>query len=58
VRWHFPGKLVRVDCPCLDCGEPIAVEMRDEEILSIEPEGVVGYTYGVIGGPAADRPYR
>jgi len=58
VRWLFPGQTVRVDAPCLDCGEPIAIEMRDEEILSVEPEGVVGYAYGQIGGSPEDRAYR
>ena len=58
ARWHFPGKTVRIDAPCLDCGEPIAIEMHDEEILSVEPEGVVGYAYGQIGGPPGDRPFR
>ncbi len=58
MRWHFPGKTVRVEAPCLDCGEPIVIEMRDEELLSVEPEGVVGYAYGQIGGPPEDRPYR
>ena len=58
MRWHFPGKTVRVACPCIDCGEPIVIEMRDEELISVEPEGVVGYASGQIGGPPEDRPYR
>jgi hypothetical protein len=32
VRWLFPGKEVRIDTVCLDCGEPIVVRMLDEEI--------------------------
>lgn len=47
-----------MEAPCLDCGEPIVIEMRDEELLSVEPEGVVGYTYGQIGGSPEDRPFR
>ncbi|UCH21367.1 MAG: hypothetical protein JSU83_23185 [Deltaproteobacteria bacterium] len=43
VCWLFPGKTVRVDSPCLDCGLPIRVEIRDGQILNIEPEGTVGY---------------
>lgn len=58
MRWHFPGQTVRVEAPCLDCGEPIVIEMRDEEIVSVEPESVVGYTYGQIGGSPEDRPFR
>ena len=58
MRWHFTGQTVRVEAPCLDCGEPIVIEMRDEEIVSVEPESVVGYTYGQIGGSPEDRPFR
>jgi len=44
VRWLFPGKEVRIDAPCLDCGEPIVVRMRDEEILEVDPPETVGHT--------------
>jgi len=44
VRWLFPGKEVRIDAPCLDCGEPIVVRMRDDEILEVDPPGAVGHT--------------
>ncbi len=27
----------------MHCGEPISVEMRDGEILNVDPEGIVGY---------------
>ena len=30
--------------PCLDCGEPIRVRMRDGELLSVDPPGVVGHS--------------
>jgi len=33
VTWLFPGETVRVDAPCLDCGDPVTVEMRDRRIL-------------------------
>jgi len=49
---------VRVDSVCLDCGESVAVEMRDEGVLSIDPLEMVGYTYAEVGGPADNRPYR
>ncbi|MEW5913263.1 MAG: hypothetical protein AB1814_11955 [Thermodesulfobacteriota bacterium] len=35
--------MVKVLAPCLDCGEPISVEMRDGQILKAEPAGLVGY---------------
>jgi hypothetical protein len=35
---------VRIDAPCLDCGSPIRVEMKDGVIKKIEPEGLVGFT--------------
>jgi hypothetical protein len=43
VRWLFPGTEVRIDSPCLDCGEPIVVRMRDEEILEVDPPTTVGH---------------
>ena len=32
-----------MDAPCLDCGLPIRVEMRDGVLLNAQPEGIVGY---------------
>ena len=58
VRWLFPGQTVRVDAPCLDCGESMCVEMLDEEILSVEPPMLVGYSSSAVGGEAATRPFR
>ncbi len=58
TRWLVPGKQVRIDAPCLCCGEPIAIEMRDDDITAIEPEQTVGYTSCEIGGDAASRPFR
>jgi hypothetical protein len=58
VRWLFPNKTVRIDAPCLDCGEPLVVEMRDEQILSVEPDTMVGYTHSPIGGSREDIPFR
>ncbi|MDP2855190.1 MAG: organomercurial lyase [Smithellaceae bacterium] len=39
----FPGKTVQIDTPCLDCGQPIHLEMRDGVILKADPEDVIGY---------------
>jgi len=43
VRWLFPGTEIRIDTRCLDCGEPILVRMRDEEILEVNPATTVGH---------------
>jgi hypothetical protein len=58
IRWLVPGKQVRIDAPCLCCGEPIAIEMCDEEITTIDPPETVGYTNSEVGGDAASRPFR
>ena len=58
VRWLFPGRVVRVDAPCLDCGESLSIEMRDEEILAVSPPTMVGYSRSAVGGDAASRPFR
>ena len=43
MRWLIPGTEVRIDTRCLDCGEPIAVRMRDDEILEVNPATTVGH---------------
>ena len=43
VRWLFPATELRIDTNCLDCGEPITIRMRDEEILEIDPPTTVGH---------------
>ena len=43
MRWVFPGSLVRIEATCLDCGEPIVVTARDDEILEVSPATVVGH---------------
>ena len=58
MRWLVPGKTVRIEAPCLCCGDPMVVEMRDEETLLVEPETLVGYTSGEVGGEASTRPFR
>jgi hypothetical protein len=55
VTWLFPGETVRIDAPCLDCGEPLIVEMRDGQIDRVDPPGIVGHlNYGF--GPSRGRP--
>ena len=43
VRWLFPGTEIRIDTRCLDCGEPILVRMRDDDILEVNPPTTVGH---------------
>jgi hypothetical protein len=47
-----------MDANCLDCGEPMVIEMKDEEILSVQPVTIVGYTHSEVGGTIETRPYR
>jgi len=58
IRWLVPGKEVRIDAPCLCCGESIVIEMLDEEIRTVDPPESVGYTSAEVGGDAATRPFR
>ena len=58
VRWLFPGQTVTVEAPCLLGDEPLRIEMQDEEILSVEPAAMVGYSRSPVGGDAANRPFR
>ena len=58
MRWLFPGKTIRVEAPCLDCGDQMVIELRDEEILLVEPDTLVGYTSAEVGGEASTRPFR
>jgi len=55
VTWLFPDATVRVEAPCLDCGDTVVVEMRNGRLLTVEPPGVVGpLNYGF--GPSRGRP--
>lgn len=58
IRWLVPGQRVRIDAPCLCCGEPITVVLEDEDVNTIEPAEAVGYTASQVGGDAASRPFR
>jgi len=50
--------LVRLDANCLDCGERMVIEMKDEELLTTEPDTIVGYMYSDMGGTLETRPHR
>ena len=55
VTWLFPGTTVRIEAPCLDCGDPVRVDMLDGRLIAIDPPGVVGHlNYGF--GPSRGRP--
>lgn len=43
VRWLFPNTEIRIETRCLDCGEPIIIRMRDEDILEVNPTTTVGH---------------
>ncbi|MDH3296540.1 MAG: organomercurial lyase [Acidimicrobiia bacterium] len=43
VSWLTPGQLVAIDAPCLDCAQPIHIEMRDGTVIAAEPEAIVGH---------------
>lgn len=43
VRWLFPDTEIHIETRCLDCGKPIIIRMRDEEILEINPTTTVGH---------------
>jgi Alkylmercury lyase len=43
VRWLFPDQEVSVETPCLDCGNPVRVRMRNDTILEVDPGSAVGY---------------
>ncbi|TMQ27358.1 MAG: hypothetical protein E6K82_02330 [Candidatus Rokuibacteriota bacterium] len=55
VTWLFPGATVRIEAPCLDCGDPVVVEMRDGRLGTVDPPGIVGHlNYGF--GASRGRP--
>jgi hypothetical protein len=43
VRWLFPRTEIRIDTRCLDCGQPILIRIRDEEIFEVNPATTVGH---------------
>jgi len=43
MTWVFPGKLVTVNAPCLDCGEPLSVDILDGVIQRADPGDITFY---------------
>ena len=39
----FPGREVRIDSLCPDCGEPLSIAMSGGELLSTSPDSVVAH---------------
>ena len=55
VTWLFPGTTVRIEAPCLDCGDPVRVDMLDGRLVTVDPPAIVGHlNYGF--GPSRGRP--
>ena len=42
--WLFPGKTITIEAPCLDCGEPMRIKVRDGVIESADPPEICNYT--------------
>ena len=47
-----------MDAPCLDCGAPMVIVMRDEEVMTVEPDTIVGYSTAPIGVQGPGLRYR
>jgi Alkylmercury lyase len=43
MTWVFPGQLVTVDAPCLDCGKPMSVDVLDGVIERADPADIAFY---------------
>jgi hypothetical protein len=43
TTWVFPGKLVTVNAPCLDCGQPLSLDVREGVIERAEPSDIAFY---------------
>ncbi len=55
--WMFPGKSVQIDSPCLDCGEPLRIVVRDGIIESRDPDGIVCYVDIPVSQWSKDWPF-
>lgn len=44
VTWAAPGREVRIDSFCLDCGETVTVVQSDGEVVDVDPAEAVGHT--------------
>ncbi|MBI4247585.1 MAG: hypothetical protein HY728_07170 [Candidatus Rokubacteria bacterium] len=55
--WAFPGKSVVAEAPCLDCGEPLEVTVRDGRIERARPAGIHAYVALPLREWRANLPY-
>jgi hypothetical protein len=55
--WVFPGRSVQIDAPCLDCGDPLRVVVRDGVVERRDPEAIVCYVDLPIREWAKDWPF-
>ncbi len=42
----FPGKELRIEAKCLDCGDHVVVRTKDDQVLEVAPETAVGLMNG------------
>lgn len=57
VTWLFPGERVRIEAPCLDCGDPLTIEMLDGRLTWVDPPAVVGHLNYGFGPSRGSAPY-
>jgi hypothetical protein len=57
ATWVFPRRALQIDAPCLDCGEPLQVVLRDGVIERHEPDEIVGYIELPLARWASDWPF-
>ena len=55
--WLFPGNTVQIDTPCLDCGDPIQVQIKDGVLLKAEPQSLIAYVAVPLAEWARDPGY-
>ena len=48
---------MHIDSVCLDCGEPIHVEVKDGTIEAAEPDGLIGHVSVPVGRWIFNLPY-
>lgn len=49
---------MRIDAPCLDCNQPITVEMQDGRLLRVDPPEIVGHLNHPFPIRVEDRAFR
>jgi len=57
MTWMFPGQRVTVTAPCLDCGEPLSVDVLDGVIQRADPGDIAFYVDVPVRKWYADLPF-